>query len=787
MKVLKTVFFAKKQNKSHMSIPPLYKGLNENNMVNNFSIKKTSMAVIIGVALGNTMSFSAYAESFLVDSQETYKNTLNNLSPGDEVILKNGIWNDFEITFTGKGTKDKPIKLSAQTQGKVILSGQSNLKLSGEYLEVSGLVFKDGYSPTGEVVSFRTNKEELAYHSRVSEIVIDRFNNPFKFENDSWVLMYGQYNRFDHNHLSGKSNKGVTMAVRLNTEQSRENHHRIDHNYFGPRPILGSNGGETLRIGTSHYSLSDSFTVVENNYFDRCDGEVEIISNKSGSNEIRNNTFFESRGTLTLRHGNGNIVENNVFFGNGVDHTGGIRVINADQVIRNNYLEGITGYRFGSGLTVMNGVPNSTINRYHQVNNALIENNTLVNVDNVHFAAGSDSERSAAPINSKMQNNLISHSKLDNTITIFDDISGINFDGNILSKNQEKKIKQGFESKSFKLKRAKNGLLYPTNKKLANKGVSKNLVVTQKADVGVAWYPKEGPKVAFASGDVLNTNAANFYAQLEKAQNGDTLLLADGGYDLRKIITLDKMVTLKAKNQGKAQLNIYRGTSFEIVDNGSLQLDGLTISGKNAPDSSGNVFIRTSRLPMLVNYRFELLNSEIKDLDINHSFNFFEVAMHSFADYIKVENNKFNNITGDLFKLNKEVDDQGIYNSEYVTFNNNEFSNVQGAVIKLYRGGTDESTFGPHIFMDGNTIDNVGLGKRNKEKASILVHGAQVITINNNTIKNSEKVILNHTVGEAKTVVENNTFINLDEVFITEINFPEKPTGIIRNNTYKKM
>jgi hypothetical protein len=61
--------------------------------------------------------------------------------------------------------------------------------------------------------------------------------------------MYGRHNRFDHNNLAGKKNKGVTMSVRLNTQASQQNYHRIDHNYFGPRQIPGSNGGETLRIG----------------------------------------------------------------------------------------------------------------------------------------------------------------------------------------------------------------------------------------------------------------------------------------------------------------------------------------------------------------------------------------------------------------------------------------------------------------------------------------------------------------------------------------------------------
>ncbi len=170
----------------------------------------------------------------------------------------------------------------------LFLCGQSNLRLAGEYLVVSGLVFKDGYTPTREVIAFRRNKEHMANHSRVTEVVIDRFNNPERTESDYWVSMYGRHNRFDHNHLEGKNNNGVTMAVRLNNEESQQNHHRIDHNYFGPRPILGSNGGETLRIGTSHYSLTDSYTVVEGNYFDRCNGEVDpkltkfgILSHKS--------------------------------------------------------------------------------------------------------------------------------------------------------------------------------------------------------------------------------------------------------------------------------------------------------------------------------------------------------------------------------------------------------------------------------------------------------------------------------------------------------------------------
>src|SRR5690606_13449583 len=75
-------------------------------------------------------------------------------------------------------------------------------------------------------------------------------------------------------------------------------------------------------------------------------------------------------------------------------------------IIRNNYFEGLTGHRFGGALVIMNGVPNSSINRYHQVRNARIENNTFVDSNNIQLAAGADDERSARIIDSVIANNI---------------------------------------------------------------------------------------------------------------------------------------------------------------------------------------------------------------------------------------------------------------------------------------------------------------------------------------------------------------------------------------------
>ncbi|MEP4145616.1 MAG: polysaccharide lyase 6 family protein [Halioglobus sp.] len=727
----------------------------------------------------------ANAAQHLVSNQDEYQRLAAELEPGDVVVLANGTWRDFEIVFEGQGTDEQPITLTAEEKGKVILSGQSNLRLAGDHLIVSGLVFKNGYTATDAVISFRKNKAELANHSRVTETVIDNFSNPERYETDYWVSMYGKHNRFDHNHLEGKHNRGVTMAVRLDSEDSQENYHQIDYNYFGPRAVLGSNGGETLRIGTSHYSLTNSYTRVENNYFDRCDGEVEIVSVKSGHNVVRGNLFYESQGTLTLRHGNDNVVEENVFLGNGVAHTGGIRVINKRQTIRNNYLEGLTGYRFGGGLVVMNGVPDSPINRYHQVDEALIENNTLANVDHIQLAAGSDAERSAKPVNSTFQHNLIFHEEGRDTFTLYDDVSGIRFDNNLLHKVGDPKIKSGFSSHEIEVKRSKNGLLYPVSEEFASIGASPEISVLAKNQTGVSWYPKRESSVRFDTGRAIELKPAPgaLEAAIEKAGPGDVLHLLAGDYLASKILIIDKPLTLRAESD--VRIEFERSTLFEIADGGSLQLIGLSVSGASAPDMVGNSVIRSSRYSMLVNYQVKVVDSKFTDLDVNRFFNFMSVSKSTMADSVDIIGSSFSNVSGAILSLDKERDDYGIFNADYVRVTDSHFSDVQGALVDLYRGGTDESTFGPHFLLTGSNLNNVGRGSKNKSAASVLLHGVQVASINGNKFRDSAPIRIFHTVAEPVTRISSNEFIATPSPVVRELNSDLENTAVIQKNTVR--
>lgn len=720
----------------------------------------------------------AQAEHYLVKNHAEFVTAEKKLVAGDVIILANGRWHDFEIKISGKGTKEKPITLISQDPGKVVITGQSNLRIGGEYILVTGLVFLNGHSPTGEVISFRRSKDDVARNSRVTEVVIDGFSKPDRFESDYWVGMYGKNNRFDHNHLSGKTNKGVTFAVRLDSKESRENGHRIDHNYFGPRPVLGSNGGETLRIGTSHYSMFDSSTLVENNYFDRCDGEVEIISSKSGGNIFRGNVFYHSSGTLTLRHGDGNLVENNIFLGGGKDHTGGIRVINRKQVVRNNYMEGLAGTGFASALTVMNGVPNSPVNRYVQVDGAVIENNTIVDSKRITLAGGADEERSAPPINSSFRANIIGGSSDGELVSIDDDISGIAFSDNILIKGTPGKPIVGVEAKPASMTRHANGLLYPDDPSLQKVGVAKNLSPVTIDQVGVSWYPKPRDENAFGGGKTISVIAGedSLVDAFAKAEGGDILKLGSGTYVVNKSLALDKAVSIVGpadKTGGaKAVISFTRPSLVEMKEGGSLRLANLTISGNLAPDSVGNSVIRTTSYPIQSNFVIELDHVTVRDLVVNKSFNVITLGKSTLADRVDIRNSMFSNISGTVLQAAAETEDYGQYNAEYVEITDSSFSNIEGEIANIYRGGRDESTFGPHFKLSGATINNVGNGSNNSSGASLELHGVQFGTLSNNTFTDSAPLKIVQTVGTPEVTVTDNLFRSTPAPIVEEREWP---------------
>lgn len=723
----------------------------------------------------------AQAEHYFVRNQNEYAHALKQIAAGDVIILANGEWRDFELVITGKGRKNAPITVISEEPGKVFLTGQSSLRIGGQHILVTGLTFRDGYSPRGEVIAFRRNKEDLARNSRVTEVVIDNFSKPDRYESDYWVGIYGQNNRFDHNHLVGKTNKGVTLAVRLDSKESRENNHRIDHNYFGPRPVLGSNGGETLRIGTSAYSMYNSNTLVENNVFDRCDGEVEIISSKSGGNVFRGNLFLRSRGTLTLRHGDNNVVERNVFLGHGKDYTGGIRVINKGQVVRGNYMEGLRGTGFSSALTVMNGVPNSPVNRYVQVQDAVIERNSVVDSRRVTLGAGADEERSAPPVDSTFKHNLLSGVDTGTFIEVDADISGIAFADNAVISGEVHSALNHITRAQLGLERAANGLLYPVDPALADIGAPRDLTPITLEQVGVSWYAKPGNAMAFgASGRVHEVfpGEDRLVQAAMAAQDGDVLLLQPGTHIANQTIPLDKTLSIRGavgEKGAEPVIQFARPSLVELREGGNLQLSNVVIDGALAPDSVGNSVIRTTTYPILSNMRVEFDSVVVRDMQVNKSFNVLTLGKSALADRVTIRNSVFSNITGAVVSAEAETEDFGQYNVEYLDIIDNAFADIGGPVATVYRGGRDESTFGPFVTVAGNALSKVGTASTNGSGAAIHLHGVQTAKVSRNAFAASAPLRVVHTVGTPVTSVTDNSFAQTPAPIYEELVFVGEP------------
>ena len=708
-------------------------------------------------------------DGILVKNVSEFKDAVANAKPGDSIVLANGVWKDAELLFEAEGTEEEPITLIAEEKGKVTLEGLSNLRLAGNYLHVEGLVFINGHTPTNAVISFRKDRAKMANNCRLTECVIDNYNHPERQEQDYWVTIYGKNNRIDHNHIAGKKNLGVTMIVGLDTKESTQNHHKIDHNYFGHRPTYGNNGGESLRIGTSHHALENSNTLVESNYFDRCNGEHEIISNKSCQNTFKYNTFFESTGTLTMRHGNETMVDGNVFVGNGKPSTGGVRVINEKQTVINNYHVGLTGYRFRGAFVMMNGVPNSPPNRYVPVIDSKVSNNTFINCDHIQLCAGADAERSQAPRTSELSDNIFYNDVEKNIFTVYDDISGITFKDNLLGKNTETSIKQGFVHADMKLEKNEQGFLVPTSEKIKKKVVISPKVATRE-NTGTTWYSKEDKSIAFNSGKVIKVPAGlnTLFTTVKESKAGDIIELEEGKtYLLTKALQIHHPLTFKTVGKNKATIQFERMMAFKIKNGGSLSLENIRFDGTKSPDYAGNSVISTDEDSMIDNYKLFIDKCEFKDMVVNHSFDVLRVSKGTFADTISIKNSSFRNISGSIAALDKETDDVGAYNVEYFIMKNNALTDVQGAGLRLYRGGKDESTFGPFLEMEHNIFNHVGYGKKNKYDASISLYGVQVTGIENNIFKDSKAINMHLVVGEPIVKILNNDAFNTSKMVVT--------------------
>lgn len=318
------------------------------------------------------------AATYSVSDIAELNNAIDLVVPGDIIEMEDGVWMDSDILFDANGTASQPIILRAKNPGQVTLSGLTKFRIAGDYLIVSGLVFEDCTAEDSNLIAFRRSSSDLANHSRLTDCVIKNCNPPSTTTDYKWVGIFGTYNEVDHCEFENKNHEGPTVVVWSNEDEA---HHHIHHNYFAPSPEGDGNGWETIRIGTSSWAQYDGYTTVEHNYFYQRDGEIEIISGKSSHCTYRYNIFKECNGGLTLRHGTDCLVYGNMFFGENKSGSYGVRTVDRDHVVVNNYFEGLNGASSGLryAICLMSGEVDAPANGYQPNINNIYAYNTIVN------------------------------------------------------------------------------------------------------------------------------------------------------------------------------------------------------------------------------------------------------------------------------------------------------------------------------------------------------------------------------------------------------------------------
>jgi len=649
--------------------------------------------------LSNNISI---ANTIIVKNIDELNKANKGAKPGDIIFLQNGIWDNAVIKLNCKGTKELPITFKAQTAGKVLLTGNSKLKLGGTYITVDGLYFINGFSGDDAVIKFCIDSNTLANNCRVTNTVINDFNNPRRLDENYWVAFYGKNNRVDHCSFLNKKNIGVLLAVILDDERSSENFHSIDHNYFGARLPLASNAGEIIRVGVSQHCQFNSNTQIRNNFFEGCDGETEIVSIKSGNNSIEENVFKECQGSVVLRHGDNNLVARNFFLGNDKPGSGGVRVINKGQIVVSNIFYKCRGTDFRSPLAIMNGIPNSPANRYVQVTEADIESNTFYECAPVTFGEGSDLERSLPPDKVIFSNNTFYNTKDSIIYKIYDDINGIRFDGNKVSRELKQVLMKGFE----KVNLPKQKPVFKKDGKEPQYPHVDILPLIEKetySSSGASWFEKN-PFAKQAKPLIVNcATEEEIYKQLE-GKEPVIIRLTGTFYKLERPFIISKSVRITGiKKKAISFMTGAMAAVFIITGNGNLTLDNLAINGSGVQASH---FIASDSTGSSNHYNLSVNNCLIINLSRNQGCESIFYAYKSMvADSIVFRYNTFadNNCNGLI--MTEEKDNKGYYNAEKVIVSHNTFSFQSGTLLNIYRTGKDESTMGPLLIFSDNTLN----------------------------------------------------------------------------------
>ncbi len=267
------------------------------------------------------------AKTWEVNSGSSYSSAYSSAASGDSIIWADGVYSDIKMSIS----KSK-LFIVARTSGRTIFTGNSRALISGDDNVFSGFQYLNGDIGTGnEVIEISGSRNHLT-QINIKDYYCQKY----------LVIKAGcSHNVLSYCNLEYKAYQGDKNVLSVLVSSTSPGYHTIKYCSFKNFDGTGGDMGiEPIRIGLSSQGEYISRTVVEYCYFEQCNGDGEIISNKARQNVFRYNTFYDNpKAELVLRHGDEGVVYGNFF----INGKGGIRVKEGqNHVIFNNYFSGIT-------------------------------------------------------------------------------------------------------------------------------------------------------------------------------------------------------------------------------------------------------------------------------------------------------------------------------------------------------------------------------------------------------------------------------------------------------------
>ncbi len=306
----------------------------------------------------------------VIDSVSKLNFAIQTAVPGDILVVEDGIYQGSAIRLAGAGgTEGETIQVRARNRNAAVI--MSPVTFSAPNVVWDGFLHEGG----GKITINSSADGAKILNTEMNAVSTSQWITL----NHADRVEIGWCSFLDKSSSPGSGQQ--LIAVQRNGEPER---HHFHHNLFRDIEPGSGNGYETIRLGLSQ-DVGTSFTVIEDNVFLRANGEAEIISVKCEDNIVRRNSFLESTGSLTFRHGNRNHAIANFFDGGNVAGSRGFRMQGEGNRVLNNYFtrlrDGSDPASFGNdgaAIAIHDGDPEDF---YIRSRNCVVAFNSIIDCD----------------------------------------------------------------------------------------------------------------------------------------------------------------------------------------------------------------------------------------------------------------------------------------------------------------------------------------------------------------------------------------------------------------------